>query len=243
MNALNCKPILYFFFSLVIASIFSCSPRIADGVRKKDIDKDVELITDKGTVYIRLSDSTPLHRNNFIKLVKQHYYDGILFHRVIQHFMIQAGDPKSKKAASGIPLGEGDLGYTISAEFRQSLFHKKGVIAAAREGDDVNPQKASSAAQFYIVQGKVFTEQELNALEQGRLGGKTIPAERRAFYTTTGGVPHLDNNYTVFGEVIKGLEVVDSIAASPVNRSLGDRPVQDIHIRKARLVKRLKAQS
>lgn len=227
---------LFCFF--IMASMLSCSPRIADGVRKKDLTKDVEMITDKGTIYLRLSDSTPLHRNNFLKLVKQHYYDGILFHRVIQHFMIQAGDPDSKKAKAGVALGEGDLGYTVPAEFRADLFHKKGVIAAAREGDDVNPQKASSAAQFYIVQGKVFSEQSLDSLEHFRLKGRAIPAERRAVYTTTGGTPHLDGNYTVFGEVIKGLEVVDSIAATPVNHKLGDRPLQDIHIRKVRLVKR-----
>lgn len=231
---------LYFF---IIISVSSCSTRIADGVRKKDIAKDVELITDKGAIYIRLSDNTPFHRNNFLKLVKQHYYDGILFHRVIQQFMIQAGDPESKNAAAGIMLGKGDLGYTIPAEFITTLFHKKGVIAAAREGDAVNPQKASSAAQFYIVQGKVFSQQGLDSLERFRLNGKAITPERRAVYTTTGGTPHLDGNYTVFGEVIRGLEVVDSIAAAPVNRKLGDRPLQDIHIKKARLIKRLNAQS
>lgn len=228
------------FLSIVV--FFSCSPKIADGVRKKDITKDVEMITDKGTVYLRLSDSTPLHRNNFIKLVKQRYYDGILFHRVIQHFMVQAGDPKSKKALTNIQLGEGDIGYTIPAEFKPELFHKKGVIAAAREGDDVNPQKASSGAQFYIVQGKIFSAQELDALEKGRLNGKAIPANRRSVYSSLGGTPHLDGNYTVFGEVIKGLEVVDSIAATPVNRKLGDRPLQDVHIKKVRLVKRYAVQ-
>lgn len=233
---------MYFFCFFVINMFFSCSSKIADGVRKKDITKDVEMITDKGTIYLRLSDSTPLHRNNFIKLVKQHYYDGILFHRVIQHFMIQAGDPKSKKALTDTQLGEGDLGYTIPAEFRPELFHKKGVIAAAREGDNVNPQKASSAAQFYIVQGKVFSEKGLDSLEKARLNGKVIPAGRRLIYTTLGGTPHLDGNYTVFGEVIKGLNVVDSIAATPVNRKIGDRPLQDVHIKKVRLIKRYKVQ-
>ncbi|MCC6287068.1 MAG: peptidylprolyl isomerase [Chitinophagaceae bacterium] len=224
---------------LIAAVLFiGCNPKIADGVRKKDITKDVEMITEKGNIYIRLSDSTPLHRNNFLKLVKQHYYDGILFHRVIQHFMIQAGDPQSKNAAADIELGEGDLEYTIPAEFNSALFHKKGVIAAAREGDDVNPQKASSAVQFYIVQGMIFSEKGLDSLEKFRLNGTIIPGERRAVYTTVGGTPHLDGNYTVFGVVIKGLETVDSIAATPVNRKLGNRPLQDIHIKKARLIKR-----
>ncbi|MFT3749001.1 MAG: peptidylprolyl isomerase [Agriterribacter sp.] len=225
-------------YLVTVISFIGCNPKIADGVRKKDLAKDVEMITDKGTIYIRLSDSTPLHRNNFLKLAKQHYYDGILFHRVIQHFMIQAGDPQSKNAAAGIKLGEGDLGYTIPAEFNSSLFHKKGVIAAAREGDDKNPQKASSAAQFYIVQGMIFSNKGLDSLEQFRLNGQIIPAERRAVYTAIGGAPHLDGSYTVFGEVIKGLETVDSIAATPVNRKLGNRPLRDIHIKKVRLIKR-----
>ncbi|MFT3949792.1 MAG: peptidylprolyl isomerase [Agriterribacter sp.] len=225
-------------YLVTVILFIGCNPKIADGVRKKDIIKDVEMITDKGNIYIRLSDSTALHRNNFLKLAKQHYYDGILFHRVIQHFMIQAGDPQSKNAAAGIKLGEGDLGYTIPAEFNPSLFHKKGVIAAAREGDDINPQKASSAAQFYIVQGMIFSEEGLDSLEKTRLNGKIIPRVRRAVYTTIGGTPHLDGNYTVFGEVIKGLETVDSIAATPVNRKLGNRPLQDIHIKKVRLIKR-----
>ncbi|MBN8789240.1 MAG: peptidylprolyl isomerase [Terrimonas sp.] len=223
---------------VTVISFIGCNPKIADGVRKKDLTKDVEMITDKGTIYIRLSDSTPLHRNNFLRLAKQHYYDGILFHRVIQHFMIQAGDPQSKNAAAGIKLGEGDLGYTIPAEFNAALFHKKGVIAAAREGDDKNPQKASSAAHFYIVQGMIFSEKGLDSLQQFRLKGKIIPPERRAVYTTIGGTPHLDGSYTVFGEVIKGLEIVDSIAATPVSRELGNRPLQDIHIKKLRLIKR-----
>src|SRR5215831_14217058 len=142
---------LIFTFSFCI--LLSCNPKISEGLRRNDLKKDVELITTKGTMVIRLSDSTPLHRDNFLKLVKQHYYDSMLFHRVIQNFMVQAGDPVSRKAQSGQPLGNGGPGYTIPAEIRQSLFHKKGVIAAARMGDDVNPKKASSGSQFYIVQG------------------------------------------------------------------------------------------
>lgn len=205
---------------------------------KKDLSRDVEMITDKGTMIIRLSDSTPLHRNNFLKLVKSHYYDGILFHRVIQHFMIQAGDPKSKKADSTTRLGDGDLGYKIPAEFNVSLFHHKGVIAAAREGDGANPAKMSSASQFYIVQGRIFTDAGLDSVEAFRLDGQKIPPPQREIYKKMGGTPHLDQSYTVFGEVISGLEVIDSIAAVPVNRRLGDRPVKNLRIVKARLVRR-----
>ncbi|MFT3703740.1 MAG: peptidylprolyl isomerase [Agriterribacter sp.] len=229
-----------YLFILIFAFIFfiACNPRIAGTLRKNDLSKDVEMTTDKGIMVIRLCDSTPLHRNNFLKLVKEHYYDSILFHRVIQHFMIQAGDPVSKRADADTKLGDGDLKYTIPAEFRKTLFHKKGVIAAAREGDAENPQRASSACQFYIVQGKVFSEASLDSVETFRLNGRKIPADQRAVYTTVGGAPHLDGSYTVFGEIIKGTEVIDSIAAVPVNRRLGDRPVKDVRIIKARLIKR-----
>jgi peptidyl-prolyl cis-trans isomerase B (cyclophilin B) len=223
-------------FIIVVAA--ACNPKIGDGLRKNDLKKDIEMVTDKGTMIIRLSDSTPLHRNNFIKLVKGHYYDSILFHRVIKNFMVQAGDPNSKKANTGDQLGNGGPKYTIPAEFRQSLFHYKGVIAAAREGDNVNPQKASSGSQFYIVQGRIFSDAGLDSVETFRLKRK-LPAAHRAFYKTLGGSPHLDQNYTVFGEVISGIAVVDSIASITTSgREGGDRPLQDIKIIKARLVKR-----
>ena len=219
--------------------IFSCNPKMGDGLRRNDLKKDIEMETNMGTIVLRLNDSTPLHRNNFLKLVKQHYFDSVLFHRVINHFMIQAGDPNSKQAKPGQLLGDGGPAYTIPAEFRASLFHKKGVLAAARDGDDTNPQKASSASQFYIVQGKVFTDAGLDSIETFRLKGRKLPAEHRAVYKTIGGTPHLDQNYTVFGEVIKGLSVVDSIAASPTSgRQGGDRPTKDIRIIKAQLIKR-----
>lgn len=200
---------------------------------------DVELVTTMGSIVVRLSDSTPLHRDNFLKLAKQGYYDSILFHRVINQFMIQGGDPDSKRAAPGIPLGEGGPAYTIPAEFRTTLFHKKGALAAAREGDDVNPQKASSGSQFYIVQGRTFTDGRMDTLETTRLKGRKIPANEREVYKTLGGTPHLDQGYTVFGEVIKGLDVVDKIAAVPTSKGDDrDRPLQDVRIIKAKLIKR-----
>jgi cyclophilin family peptidyl-prolyl cis-trans isomerase len=212
-------------------------------VRKKDRKRDVLLETNYGDIVIRLSDSTPLHRDNFLKLVKTGYYDSVLFHRVIKNFMIQGGDPDSRHAIAGQPLGIGGPGYTIPAEFRPGLFHKKGVIAAAREGDAVNPLKASSGSQFYIVQGKKFTDVGLDSVETYRLKGRKIPPEQREVYKTTGGTPHLDQNYTVFGEVVRGLDVVDKIAAIQTSNSTDkDRPVEDARIIKAKLVKRKKHQ-
>ena len=217
--------------------LFSCASQ--QKLRKADLKKDVVLETNYGNLRVRLSDETPQHRDNFLKLAKGKYYDGVLFHRVINKFMIQAGDPDSRKAATGQALGEGSPGYTIPAEFRTHLFHKKGVIAAAREGDDVNPQKASSGSQFYIVQGKVWTDGGLDTLEIKRLNGRKIPLEQRAAYKTIGGTPHLDQNYTVFGEVIEGLSVIDTIAAVATSKGKDkDRPLKDVVIKKARLAKR-----
>lgn len=208
-------------------------------VKKKDRRRDVLMQTTMGDIVIRLSDSTPLHRDNFLKLVKVGYYDSVLFHRVIKDFMIQAGDPNSKRAPAGQSLGNGGPGYTVPAEFRTSLFHKKGVIAAARMGDNVNPAKASSGSQFYIVQGKTFTSGELDTVEIFRLNGRKIPAVQRAVYTTIGGTPHLDQGYTVFGEVLKGLDIVDKIAAVQTSRAQDrDRPLQDVRIVKMKLIKR-----
>jgi peptidyl-prolyl cis-trans isomerase B (cyclophilin B) len=224
-----------FFFGLSLISFSQQNVKL----KKKDKKRDIELITTNGSIVLRLSDLTPLHRDNFLRLVKSHYYDSVLFHRVIKNFMIQAGDPESKRAQPGQMLGNGGPGYTIPAEFRPSLFHKKGVLAAARQGDDVNPEKASSGSQFYIVQGKIFTDAGLDSLENIRLKRK-IPAAYREVYKSIGGVPHLDQNYTVFGEVVKGLEMMDSIANAITSRQPPDRPVQDIRIAKARLIKRKK---
>lgn len=200
---------------------------------KKDYKKDVLLQTNYGDITVRLSDSTPLHRDNFLRLVKVGYYDSILFHRVIASFMIQGGDPVSRTAAPGQMLGNGGPGYRVPAEFRTSLFHKKGVIAAAR---DNNPEKASNGSQFYLVQGKVYTEAGLDSLERFRLQRK-LPEQQREVYKTIGGTPQLDQQYTVFGVVVKGLDVVDKIAAAKTER---ERPVEDVRILKAKLVKRKK---
>ncbi len=230
------KWIVLLLYCLIVVSAFSQNAAL----RKKDRKRDVLLQTNYGDIIIRLSDSTPLHRDNFLKLVKSHYYDSVLFHRVIKNFMIQAGDPQSKRAKPGEPLGNGGPDYTIPAEFRQTLFHKKGVIAAARMGDAVNPTKASSGSQFYIVQGKIFTDAGLDSVETYRLKRK-IPPDQREVYKTIGGTPHLDQNYTVFGEVVKGLNVVDSIAAVPTSKGQDrDRPLQDVRIIKAKLIKRKK---
>ncbi len=207
-------------------------------ITKKARKRDVLLQTNYGDIVLRLYDSTPLHRDNFLKLVKTGYYDSALFHRVIQNFMIQGGDPNSKHAKPGEPLGNGGPGYKIPAEFRATLFHKKGVIAAAR---DNNPEKASSGSQFYIVQGRIFTDAGLDSIETFRLNGRKIPVEQREVYKTIGGTPHLDQNYTVFGEVVKGLDVVDKIAEVQTSKGQDrDRPLPDVKILKAKLIRRKK---
>lgn len=186
----------------------------------------VRIKTSYGECIIRLYNETPKHRDNFIKLAKKGFYNGTLFHRVIQNFMIQGGDPDSKdtiKAKPGAELGNGDVGYTVPAEFRDSLFHKRGVLAAAR---DDNPAKASSGCQFYIVEGKRFTDGKLDTLEQTRLKGRKIPAWQREYYKSVGGAPHLDQNYTVYGEVVSGIDMVDRIAA--VKKDNRDRPIENI---------------
>ena len=228
---------LIFLIGILFMGIFSFAQKDSV-VTKKDRKRDVLLQTNYGDIVVRLSDSTPLHRDNFLKLVKTHYYDSVLFHRVIKNFMIQGGDPNSKHAKPGEPLGEGGPGYTIPAEFRSTLFHKKGVIAAAR---DNNPEKASSGSQFYIVQGKIFTDAGLDSVETYRLNGRKIPASQREVYKTVGGAPHLDQNYTVFGEVVKGLDVVDKIESTPTSKGEDrDRPLEDVRIIKAKLIKRKK---
>lgn len=184
--------------------------------------------TDLGDITILLYDETPLHQANFIKLAEEGFYDNQLFHRVMNNFMIQAGDPNSIGAAKDEMLGMSGPKYTIPAEFKENLFHKKGALAAARKEDAFNPTKASSGSQFYIVQGQVFSEQQLDAFV--RMGKhKKFTAEQIAVYTSIGGSPHLDNSYTVFGEVISGLEVIDKIASVEVDAY--NRPLEDVSFR------------
>lgn len=183
----------------------------------------VKITTDSGIMVIRLYDKTPKHRDNFIKLANEHFFDSLLFHRVINAFMIQGGDPQSKNAVPGTMLGSGDVGYTIPAEFDSALFHKKGALSAARTN---NPEKASSGCQFYIVHGKKYTDEELSRIEM-QTGIKFSPA-RRNVYKTLGGTPFLDMNYTVFGEVESGWEVIDKIAGVPT--APGDRPIGDVRM-------------
>lgn len=184
--------------------------------------------TSFGTMRLVLYDQTPKHKENFIKLVGQKFYDSLLFHRIIPLFMIQGGDPNSRKAQADEPLGNGDVGYKIPAEILPTLFHKKGSLAAAR---DNNPEKASSGCQFYIVQGRVWTDEELQKqIDRGhaRAPERVYTDEQKKTYKTIGGTPHLDGSYTVFGEVIDGLAVVDSIARQPHNEL--DRPKQNVRM-------------
>src|SRR6185436_7371490 len=168
-----------FILGINLFLVIACIAQKDSTIKKKDRKRDVLIQTTMGDIVVRLSDSTPLHRDNFLKLVKVGYYDSVLFHRVMKDFMIQGGDPNSIRAAAGQPLGNGGPGYTVPAEFRKTLFHKKGALAAARMGDNVNPTKASSGSQFYIAQGKVFTDAGLDSVETFRLNGRKIPAEQR----------------------------------------------------------------
>ena len=271
-------------FTLILCCITACT-----GNQKKNNNMAndnatlVKIETTMGDITVKLYDETPKHKENFIKLVKEGVYDSTLFHRVIKNFMIQAGDPTSKTASATDTLGSGDVGYTIPAEFNPKFFHKRGVLAAARQGDDVNPNKESSGCQFYIVTGRKFSEAQMinmeNQMNEARLDTvfqalarkhmKEIDKMRKAndmeglmelqdslenqarkevakepalkftpeqikAYTTVGGAPHLDGSYTVFGEVVDGMNVVAEIETAKTNRQ--DRPTQDIRILKATVV-------
>jgi peptidyl-prolyl cis-trans isomerase B (cyclophilin B) len=249
------------------------------GMEAKEKENLVKIECEYGTMIVRLYDDTPQHRDNFLKLVKEGFYNDLLFHRVIKDFMVQGGDPDSKGAPAGKQLGAGDVGYTVPAEFvYPTHYHKKGALAAARQGDQVNPEKRSSGCQFYIVQGKKYNENELNQMERA-LGQKAMqarfdqlvqenkdsikamrinrdqaglqalqdklvktvetefkdkqsvkmPEQMRKDYMEIGGTPFLDNEYTVFGEVVEGLDVIDKIAAVETNP--GDRPKTDIKMK------------
>jgi len=195
-------------------------------------DQFILISTSMGDMKLKLYNDTPLHRDNFVKLVKEGYYDGTLFHRVINDFMIQGGDPDSKGAAPGQNLGQGGPGYTVPAEIMHNRIHKKGALCAARKGDRVNPEFASSGSQFYIVKGRVMDANTVVSLEQRRNGG--LPEDQHWSYTdeqihtysTIGGTPHLDGTYTVFGELVEGFEVLDAIASTTANKM--SRPTTDI---------------
>lgn len=195
--------------------------------KKKSKDKKVKIETEYGDIVVKLYNETPQHRDNFVKLVKEGFYDDLLFHRIIKNFMIQGGDPDSKGAPSGKMLGMGGPGYTIPAEFDSSLIHKKGALAAARMPDNMNPKKESSGSQFYIVQGTTFSEENLKRLSMQT--GVSYTPEQIEVYKTIGGYPPLDMQYTVFGEVVEGLEVIDKIAA--VQTAAGDRPLKDVKMK------------
>ncbi len=262
---------LILFIAMFMASIM--------GMEAKEKENLVKIECEYGTMVVRLYDDTPQHRDNFMKLVKEGFYNDLLFHRVIKDFMVQGGDPDSKDAPAGKQLGAGDVGYTVPAEFvYPTHYHKKGALAAARQGDQVNPEKRSSGCQFYIVQGKKYNENELNQMERA-LGQKAMqarfdqlvqenkdsikamrinrdqaglqalqdklvktvetefkdkqsikmPEQMRKDYMEIGGTPFLDNEYTVFGEVVEGLDVIDKIAAVETNP--GDRPKTDIKMK------------
>jgi len=184
----------------------------------------VKISTEFGDMVVKLYNKTPKHRDNFIKLVNEHFYDSLLFHRVINSFMIQGGDPQSKNADANAFLGAGDVGYTIPAEFDSSLFHKRGALCAARTE---NPEKASSGCQFYIVQGRKSSDGELDNLQMQR--GLRYTAAQRMTYKMNGGTPFLDMNYTVFGEVESGMETIDKIATVAANPS--NRPLKDVRMK------------
>jgi peptidyl-prolyl cis-trans isomerase B (cyclophilin B) len=209
------KPILIAVFALTFSLLAHSQERVK-----------VKISTKYGDMVAELYDETPIHRDNFIKLVKEGFYDGTLFHRVIPGFMIQGGDPVSKDDTPNTRIGNGGPGYTLPAEFNPQFFHKKGALAAARMGDAVNPKKESSGSQFYIVEGQVYDNNTIDLFAK-RMGAEFIPAQKKA-YTTVGGTPHLDANYTVFGELVEGLEIISKI--SNVTRDKNNLPKDKVII-------------
>lgn len=215
-----------FILLVLIAGFFAHSGAYGHAAEDQKVYM-VEISTDMGDITVVLHNETPQHRDNFLKLVEEGYYDGLLFHRVISGFMIQAGDPHSRDAEPGEPLGSGGPGYTVPAEIQSGLFHQKGALSAARQGDQVNPERRSSGSQFYIVQGRRWAPQELEMMARDR--GTPFSEEQIEKYTTIGGTPHLDDAYTVFGQVIDGMDVIDRIAA--VETGPRDRPEEDVRIK------------
>ncbi|HCB61149.1 MAG: peptidylprolyl isomerase [Bacteroidetes bacterium GWF2_43_63] len=213
------KKILTLFVFLSVITTLATAQQVPEGTK-------VQISTSLGDIKIVLYNNTPQHRDNFIKLVQDEFFDGIIFHRVITGFMIQGGDPDSKNAKPKQALGSGGPGYDIPMEYNAANYHKRGALAAAREGDDVNPQKASSGSQFYIVTGRLFTDKEISSIEKRR--GFTYTEEQKETYRTIGGYAPLDKEYTVFGEVYEGMDVVEAI--SKVARDENDRPLEDIEM-------------
>lgn len=220
--------------SSVVLCFISVSASAQDTLRH-----EVLMETSMGNIRLALYNETPLHRDNFIKNVREGVYDGLLFHRVISSFMIQGGDTASRNAAPGQQLGDTEESYSIPAEIRYpQLFHKRGALAAAREGDNVNPERRSSSTQFYIVYGRRFTDEMLDKVQErldGVKGGVTLTPEVREVYRQKGGTPHLDGLYTVFGEVLEGMDVVREIQW--VETDSNNRPVEDVRIIKATVVR------
>ena len=216
------KQVLFFVGICLLSIITSCEG--GDGFTYANIE------TDYGTMKVKLYNTTPQHRDNFIKLAKEGFYDDLLFHRVMKGFMIQGGDPDSKDADANARLGSGGPGYRIPAEI--GGLHIKGALAAARTGGAQNPEKESSGSQFYVVQGNKVSEAQLKSFEASKK--VTYSPAQRELYSRLGGRPDLDNEYTVFGEVVEGMEVIDKIAAVPTKP--GDRPVEDVKM-KVSLVK------
>lgn len=218
---------------LLLVAVMMCLGVRAARKPRKEHRSVVRLETSAGTIRIALSDLTPVHRDNFLRLAEEGFYDGVLFHRVIKDFMIQTGDPDSRGASPGTPLGEGGPGYTLPAEIVfPELCHLRGSVAAAREGDDVNPEQRSSGSQFYIVWGKRMRPAPLNEA-RSHLAAKGIELDRFMIsdYQMTGGTPHLDGSYTIFGQVIDGLDVVEAIQS--VETDAKDRPLEDVSIIRA----------
>jgi peptidyl-prolyl cis-trans isomerase B (cyclophilin B) len=210
--------------------VFVCFSFIAEA--KKNKNKFVVIETNKGCIKIEVFNDVPQHAANFLKLAKEGFYDSLLFHRVIPSFMIQGGDPDSKRSVSKQMLGNGDVGYKVPAEFKlPTYYHKKGALAAAR---DNNPEKASSGCQFYIVVGKIFTDADLNNMEQR--GHFKYSEQARTDYKTIGGTPHLDGDYTVYGQVVMGQEIVDAISLVP--RDTNNRPNEDVRILNVKIKKK-----
>ncbi len=216
-----------FFFFAALLLLFACKPQHNERL--------VVISTDYGDITIKLYDKTPKHSDNFWKLASDGYFDKTLFHRVIKNFVIQGGDPDSKKAKPGQMLGNGGPDYTIPLEYVPEYIHKRGAVGMGRENDDINPSMASAGSQFYIVQGKQFTDAGLDtvykkvARHHPKAKSFVLSPQQREAYKTIGGIPHLDGFYTVFGEVVSGMDVVDKIAA--VKTDTNDRPIQDIDMK------------